>query len=553
MSDPKAPNLSPLERDLAAITAPPAPTPDSEAALWERALARHDREQFAPRRSRLDRPMSTPWAAAAAMLIVGAVIVILLLPSLGRSRSVQPVTASADLLAEASKSVALGERDFGLAVSAMDHAGQTSSPSAAGAAELPIEMAAAPDSQDLAASLARESARAAGVPPASVVEAMTNRATTQASNAGPAMRSEAGRSVEGSPATPPTATDLGTFRARAGGSSVGRPGAAAQTGAPEAGAPPAAATVPGSRATPAEQSEMSRATTPTPPTPADAGDGVVLSDSQPAVPAQEGSSALNPGRELAFAAPQPAPPLPTFEPAAFLNRLVVRRAEIDLIADAPHAAAAQVGSLLSEAEGEFVQSSTVQGEASAAGATATVVLRVRAERLPVVLERLRGLGKLDRESQTGEDVTDQVVDLEARLRNERRVESELLQVMEARVNDDLRDVLELRNQLSAARERVERLVAQRDQVGRRVVLATMTATFKTPAARGAEVEAGFTARLGAAWTRGVATLGNSVTWMVETLIGGLIVWIILLLIAAGLIAVFRVALRAGGHEPPPRG
>jgi hypothetical protein len=98
------------------------------------------------------------------------------------------------------------------------------------------------------------------------------------------------------------------------------------------------------------------------------------------------------------------------------ERHVVRKATIELVTDDVAAVFVKCTQLLSEAHGEFIESSSLSG--SGIDAKANLTLRVAASRLSAVLNDLRGMGTVRSEDSRGEDVTSQVVDIEARLRNE---------------------------------------------------------------------------------------------------------------------------------------
>ena len=153
------------------------------------------------------------------------------------------------------------------------------------------------------------------------------------------------------------------------------------------------------------------------------------------------------------------------------DRHVVRKATIELTTNDVRAAFLKAAMLVSAVGGEFVQDSGLIGSGETAKANLT--LRVAAERLPEVLNELRELGKVRAERTVGEDVTTQVVDLEARLRNEKRVEDELLDLMERRDDAPLKEILDLRDKLAQVRQAIERMTAQRERLGRLVSLATV--------------------------------------------------------------------------------
>ena len=232
------------------------------------------------------------------------------------------------------------------------------------------------------------------------------------------------------------------------------------------------------------------------------------------------------------------------EPAAPSERFVVRKANIDLQAADVRATFAKAAHLISEARGEFVESSSLTGDGPAARANLT--LRVAADRLGEVLTGLRELGVVISENTTGEDVTNQVVDVEARLRNEQRVESELLDLLASRKDAPLNDILQLRNSLSSVRQSIEQLVAQRDRLGRLVSLSSILVVIRAtpeepkPAAAAPSITDYFVSRISDTWTGGLRFLADTLANLLGLLIGGMLWW---LLAAVCIYTIFRYRRR----------
>ncbi len=105
-----------------------------------------------------------------------------------------------------------------------------------------------------------------------------------------------------------------------------------------------------------------------------------------------------------------------------------------------------------------------------------LTLKVPAAKLSQVLERVRALGRVTREDLSTEEVTDQVVDLEARLRNSRATEQRLIEVLKNRTGK-VGDVLEVEREISRTRQEIERMEAQRQNLLQRVELATIKVTL----------------------------------------------------------------------------
>jgi len=107
---------------------------------------------------------------------------------------------------------------------------------------------------------------------------------------------------------------------------------------------------------------------------------------------------------------------------------------------------------------------------------ADLTVRVPVEKLPAVLEQVRGLGRVVNEQLSSEEVTAQVVDLEARLRNSRATEARLISVLEQRTGK-VADILQVEREIARTREEIERMEAQRKNLVARVELATVSVTL----------------------------------------------------------------------------
>jgi len=116
---------------------------------------------------------------------------------------------------------------------------------------------------------------------------------------------------------------------------------------------------------------------------------------------------------------------------------------------------------------------------------ASLTLRVPADKLSGVLAELRGLGRVLNEQLSTDEVTEQVVDLEARLRNSRATEQRLIAVLNERTGK-VRDILEVEREIARTRQEIERMEAQRQNLMHRVELATVQVSlieeYKAPLA-----------------------------------------------------------------------
>lgn len=109
--------------------------------------------------------------------------------------------------------------------------------------------------------------------------------------------------------------------------------------------------------------------------------------------------------------------------------------------------------------------------------TATVSYRIPADRWEEALDAFRTLGTPVAEQTNAVEVTDQIVDLDARIRNLRASETAL--VRHASEAARISDLLEIEARLSDIRGQIEQLTAQRANLADRAAFATLDVTFGT--------------------------------------------------------------------------
>ena len=103
-------------------------------------------------------------------------------------------------------------------------------------------------------------------------------------------------------------------------------------------------------------------------------------------------------------------------------------------------------------------------------------LRVPADQLDAAIDEIKALGRVDSESQNGEEVTAQYVDLEARLTNARNTEKRLTDLLRQQ-SGKLSDVLAVETEISRVRGEIESMEAERKQLAKRVSYATLDTTI----------------------------------------------------------------------------
>jgi hypothetical protein len=153
---------------------------------------------------------------------------------------------------------------------------------------------------------------------------------------------------------------------------------------------------------------------------------------------------------------------------------VIRTARLQIVAKDFTRVRSEVESLVAGAAG-FIDHMTVTGDTSSAR-TLRGTLRVPAERMAAVLTQLRAMGQVVEDTQGSQDVTDQIVDLDARVASARATEVRLVQLIRERTGK-LSDVLEVERELTRVRLDIERLMAEKTNLDRRVSYTTIDVTI----------------------------------------------------------------------------
>lgn len=223
-------------------------------------------------------------------------------------------------------------------------------------------------------------------------------------------------------------------------------------------------------------------------------------------------------------------------------RLVIRDGAMTLKVAELDAAIEGLRMVVRAERGEFVESLRRNTPNEA-----VLVLKLESARMLGVVEEITALGEVTAEQVSGRDVTDQAIDLEARIRNAERVEQELLDLLERRDDQPLRDVLELQRELGNARQQVERLVAQRDGLIRMATLATLRVTVfvePEPEPEPEEPDEGFLTGITQAWNDGLAGALATLELLIRIAVGGIVLW---LLLGAAAVLLWSAQQRRAGY------
>lgn len=171
-------------------------------------------------------------------------------------------------------------------------------------------------------------------------------------------------------------------------------------------------------------------------------------------------------QDASQAAAAPVPPVDA--------RKLIRNAQLDLQVSSYDAAVQRLTTLAAEANG-FVatQSSARLPNGKLQG---TVVVKVAPDHLDRFLEKVRALGELKNQTLGTEDVTKAYFDTDARLRNAKRMEDRLLEMLKKNTGE-VSDLLQVEKELARVREQIEQMQGELKYYDALVQYATVTITL----------------------------------------------------------------------------
>lgn len=227
-------------------------------------------------------------------------------------------------------------------------------------------------------------------------------------------------------------------------------------------------------------------------------------------------------------------------------RQVIVIANVAVLTDDPRAAAVEVAALAAATGGHVEAREEYAGTGEHDPGWASLVLRIPAGDLTQVIEDLVDVGEVQSVSQSEEDVTSTVVDLDARISALETSTERLLAIMADA--DDTSDLLATEKTLSERQADLESLQSQRDALANRVAMSTLTVSLESVPASPAAARGGFVGGLESGWNALVSFVGSALV-----VIGALLPWIVALGVPALIVLAILRRRRSpvSGRQVPP--
>ena len=219
--------------------------------------------------------------------------------------------------------------------------------------------------------------------------------------------------------------------------------------------------------------------------------------------------------------------------------LIAKTATIELLVTNVDEITDAVGNLARSDGGDVFDLSAQGSSADRSTQSADMTIRIPAARFDGAMSRLEQLGKVRSRGVKAEDLTGNLTDSSARLRNLQRTEDDILKIMDRSGN--VAQIMDVENQLSSVREQIETLQADLASMRGRVAYSTIEVQLSAEA-KSTPAEPGALAQLRNAFTAATHSLADTTVALLAA-----VIWIVVfvpyvLAIAFGF-WVLRLALR----------
>ena len=157
--------------------------------------------------------------------------------------------------------------------------------------------------------------------------------------------------------------------------------------------------------------------------------------------------------------------------------MIIRTGNVSVEVDSLELAIAQVTQLAARLGGHVANSSTETGRRD--HRVAQMTLRIPAQQFDAAIGGLKPIGKIESQNVGSEDVTEQFVDMTARMTNAKRLEDRLINLLANRTGK-LEEVLAVERELARVREEIERYEGRLKYLRTRAAISTLSINLHEP-------------------------------------------------------------------------
>ena len=231
------------------------------------------------------------------------------------------------------------------------------------------------------------------------------------------------------------------------------------------------------------------------------------------------------------------------EASQAIDRKIIRNGNLTVEVASPIEGQRKISSI-AESHGGFVVTSEMTQQTSEDNSKPSVsvnlVVRVPATQFDSVVQEIRAAGsRVLQEKRTGQDVTEEFIDLEARIKNQRALETQFLEIMKRA--GKVEEALEVQRQLAEVRTEIEKLEGRKRFLENQASLSTINVTLQTPTQIVNAV--GFWYNVKSAFADGVDVAAAIVLFLIRAIIALLPVLVLIVLPVALITKVVIMRMR----------
>lgn len=203
---------------------------------------------------------------------------------------------------------------------------------------------------------------------------------------------------------------------------------------------------------------------------------------------------------------------PTSE-TSFSNRKVIYKGTLELLVNDFDDSYNKLHQAVNSAQGYIANQETAHQDGRTPHGNWTV--RIPVAQFQEFVNQLDGLGSVLRQNIDAEEVTDEYVDLQARITNEKRLE-ERVQKLYERTPDKIGDIISVEKELARVRQNIERMEGRLRLLNDQTTLATLEISMRQRQKEVAPEIATYSTRLSEAWS---GMTSETLTWFQDLSIG----------------------------------
>jgi len=229
------------------------------------------------------------------------------------------------------------------------------------------------------------------------------------------------------------------------------------------------------------------------------------------------------------------------------DRKIIRNANLTIEVASATDSQRKIVPIAESHQGFVVTSEATQrtsGDRNQPEITVNLVVRVPAAQFNQVMEEIRALGaRVIQEKVTGQDVTEEFMDLEARIKNQKALEAQFTEIMKRAGKVD--DALSVQRELAEVRTEIEKLEGRRRFLENQSSLSTINVTLQPPTQI---VNAtGFWYSVRSAFSDGVDVASEIILFLIRAIIALLPIMVLIVLPSA---LIVKLGLRVARRRRP---